>query len=65
MTEPEKGIIVTVVESSPGQVTLSVYERHGPEAPGITLRKDLDLFEMQRINEVLTKALWFHVRTLV
>jgi hypothetical protein len=58
----EKGFVLTAIEGSPGQVTLAVYEHHDIGKPGIIIRKELTLFEMERLHTVITKALWWHAR---
>jgi len=60
----DKEIIVTTFETLPGQITLALYERHAIGEPGLVMRKDLDLFEMERLHEALTRALWSHVRQM-
>jgi hypothetical protein len=60
----DEGIIVTSFENSPGQITIAMYERHAVGEPGLVMRKELSLFEMESLHTAITKALWCHIRQM-
>lgn len=59
-----RGIVLTSTENKPGEVVISMYEKHKPGEPGTIMRHQLSLNEMQHLHEALTRALWWHTQTI-
>ena len=58
-------IILTAIETDLGLVQVALYERHQPGEPGLALRHELTLYEMEHLHTILTRALWAQIRNLI
>ena len=56
--------IVSFIDTGNGHVKLRVDERHEIGQPGLSLEKDLSLYEIERMVTVGTSSLFFQVRNL-
>jgi hypothetical protein len=60
----KKETILTSTEGDDRRVQIAIYERHEAGEPGAVMRHELSLYEMQRLHEMLTDALWAHIRRM-
>lgn len=53
-------MILTVTEGEPGRVQIALYEGHGVDQKAV--RHELTLYEIYRMHEVCTEALYAHAK---
>ena len=65
MSESETGTIFTATEDLPGEITVTIWERHAASDPGKVMRHKMELHDIERALTVLINAVMYHVRQMI